>query len=357
VSAEFANYFLAPRGIEVHGGAGHGALKFAFDRGVVLAGTTFDVESRDLRATALRTRFDASLHVEGSVAAAGTGTVRLTSEHLSLAPLEGNARFSGGELTAELAATRPIDLAKLPPGMHYEAALSPLSGDVAALRPYLPKSAPVTFDAGQLSAGGELSGTVGQPDLRAALTLKAELTAHAEQRRFDGKLNLRGRLAETLERLDLTATKLAVSDLMVAKGKDVTYGWWTEVEVLSGGVVKTSPPHLDMELSGGLRDIEPLYVAFGKDIGVPAWVQGLLPLPNTGWRGHLGVESETVRVTAFRATSGAEEVLLKLNKPADEDPTGAVKLASGPLSFGVAFSPGQTQNQLFATDAWFQRQN
>ena len=155
----------------------------------------------------------------------------------------------------------------------------------------------------------------------------------------------------------MTDTKLAISDLMVAKGKDVTYGWWTEVEVLDGGVVKGSHPRLDMELTGRLRDIEPLFVAFGKDIGIPAWVQGLLPLPNTGWRGHLAVASDAVRVTDFRATSGTEEVLLKLKKPADEEPSGAVKLASGPLSFGVAFSPGQTQTQLFATEAWFQRQN
>jgi hypothetical protein len=137
----------------------------------------------------------------------------------------------------------------------------------------------------------------------------------------------------------------------------VTYGWWTEVTVLSGGVVKGNDPRLDLELTGRLRNVEPLYVAFGKDIGIPVWVQDRLPLPNTGWRGHLAVESGAVRVSDFRATSRTEEVLLKLEKPADEEPSGAVRLASGPLSFGVAFSPGQTQNQPFATEAWFQRQN
>jgi hypothetical protein len=357
VGAEFANYFLAPEGIEVHGGAGHVRLKLAFERGVVLPGTNLEVESHDLHATAARTRFDTSLKVAASFDPASNGTVRLTTDHLSLGPLESKARLSGGELDAQLASTEPIDLAKPLPAMRYEAALSPLSGDIAAIRPYVPKSAPLTFDAGRLSAGGEVSGMLGKPDLRATLQLKAELTAHSEQRRFDGKLSLRGRVAETRERLDFTDTKLAVSDLMVAKGKDVTYGWWTEVEVLDGGVVKGSPPRLDMELVGRLRDIEPLYVAFGKDIGVPAWVQGLLPLPNTGWRGHLAVEAETVRVSDFRAKSGTEEVLLKLRKPPDEEPSGAVKLASGLLSFGVAFSAGQTHNQPFATEAWFQRQN
>jgi len=355
--AEFANYFLGPAGIEVHGGAGRVELKVAFERGVVLPGTTLEVESRELHATAARTRLDTSLKVQGSFDAAGKGTVRLSSERLSLGPLSGTARFSGGELDAELVAREPLDLAKPPPALRYTAALTPLSGDVAAVRPYLPRSVPLTLDAGRASAGGEVSGTLGKPDLQAALQLKAELTAHSEQRRFEGKLNLRGRVSETSERLDLTATKLAVSDLMVAKGKDVTYGWWTEVEVLKGGVVKGRSPGIDLELTGRLRDIEPLYVAFGKEIGVPGWVQGLLPLPNTGWRGHLAVESEIVRVTDFRATSGTEEVLLKLKKPPDDEPSGAVKLASGPLSFGVAFSAGQTQSQLFATEAWFQRQN
>ena len=357
VGAEFADYFLADQGINVQGGAGHCDVKLAFERGVVLPDTTFELESRGLHATAERTRLDGSVAVRGSVDADGRGTARLTTEDLSLAPLEGKARFSGGELDAQVASTQPIDLAKPPPPLAYAATLSPLSGDVAALRPYVPKSAPLMLDAGRLSAGGEVKGTLGKPDMRAALDLKAEVTAHAERRRFEGKVNLRGRVVESLERLDFTHTKLAVSDLMVARDKDVTYGWWTEVEVLSGGLSRKGAPSLDLELTGRLRDIEPLFVAFGKDIGVPAWVQGLLPLPNTGWRGHVAVASETVRVTDFRAVSGTEEVLLKLKVPPDEEASGAVKLASGPLTFGVAFADGKTKNQLFATEAWFQRQN
>lgn len=357
VSAEFANYFLADQGIDVHGGAGRCELRFAFERGVVLPDTTFELESRGLHATAERTRLDGSVTVKGSVDADGRGTGRLTTADLSLAPLGGKARFSGGELDAQVVSTQRIDLAEPPPPLAYAATLSPLSGDVAALRPYVPKSAPLTLDAGRLSAGGEVKGTLGKPDMRAALDLKAEVSAHAERRRFAGKLNLRGRVVESREHLDFTHTKLAVSDLMVARDKGVTYGWWMEVEVLSGGLSRGSSPKLDMELTGRLRDIEPLFVAFGKDIGVPAWVQGLLPLPNTGWRGHVAVASETVRVTDFRAVSGTEEVVFKLEKPAGEEASGAVKLASGPLTFGVAFADGKTKNQLFATDAWFQRQN
>jgi len=357
VNAEFANYFLADQGIHLRGGAGHCDLKFTFEQGVVMPGTTLALESRGLNATGERTRLDASIRVQVSVDAAGRGVGRLATEDLSVAPLEGKARFSGGELNAQVASTQRIDLAVPPPPLAYAVTLTPLSGDVAAIRPYLPKSAPLTFDAGLLSAGGEVSGTLGKPDMRAALDLRAELKAHAERRRFEGRVNLRGRVAESLERLDFTHTKLAVSDLMVARDKDVTYGWWTEVEVLRGGMTKGSSPGLDLELTGQLRDVEPLFVAFGKDIGVPAWVQGLLPLPNTRWRGHVALASETVRVTDFRAVSGAEEVLLKLRKPADEEASGAVKLASGPLAFGVAFADGKTKNELFATEAWFNRQN
>jgi hypothetical protein len=81
---------------------------------------------------------------------------------------------------------------------------------------------------------------------------------------------------------------------------------------VGGGLNKGTSRILALDLTGGLRDIEPLFVAFGKEIGVPSWVQHLLPLPNTAWRGHLGVEAGALRISDFRATSGPVEVLFML---------------------------------------------
>ncbi len=356
VNAESANYFLGPAGVEVHGGAGRLSLRFAFDRGMVRPGTALDLTSRELRIVALSTQVNTSLTAKGIVDDAGRGTLRATTERLSLGPRDHRARFSGGELSTEVATAGPVDLADPAPRLSYSATLASLSGNVAAIAPYLPKSAPVTLDAGQLTIALDVSGTAGQADLRANARVRGELEAHAKERRFTGKLDLRGKLAETAERLELTGSKVGVSDLMVAKDKDVTYGWWTHAEVMSGGVAKGSSPSVELELTGGLRDIEPLFVAFGKEIGVPKWVQGLLPLPDTAWRGNLAAESGAVRVSDFRATSGTVVVLLKLKKADGVAPVGAVKLAAGPLSFGVAFAADQTKSELFATDAWFEQQ-
>jgi hypothetical protein len=356
VNADFANYFLAPFGVDSRGGAGSMALEFGFDHGVVRRGTKLDLASRDLQVTAARTRIDTSFTLKASTDTSSHGSAVLTTDQLSIGPSDGKARLSGGELRVEVKPTGPLDLAEPVVPLSYAAVLSPLAGPVAAVRPYLPPATPITLDAGELRIGGEVSGTTGKRDRRIELTVKGELEAHAEDRRFAGKLDARGKLRETSERLDLTGTRLELSDLMVAKGKDVTYGWWTHVEVTSGGALEGSSLRLELDLSGGLRDIEPLYVAVGRDIGIPDWVQGLLPLPNTVWRGHLATEAGALRLTDFRATSGSVEVVLKLAKPADEEPRGAVKLASGPLSFGVAFAQGETESQPFATDAWFEKQ-
>jgi hypothetical protein len=356
VNAEFANYFLTPLGVDAAGGAGEMALEFGFDHGVVRRATKLDLISRDLHVTAARTRLDTTLTLKAASNAGSHGSAVLTTDQLSVGPRNAKARLSGGELRVEVAPTGPLDLAKPIPPLRYSAALSPMAGSVDAIRPYLPPSTPITLDNGQLSIGGDVNGTAGKRDLRAALELTSKLEAHAEDRRFAGKLDARCRLSETPDRIDLTGTSLHLSDLMVAKGKDATYGWWTHVEVTGGGALEGSSPHLELDLSGGLRDIEPMYVAVGRDIGIPAWVQGLLPLPNTAWRGHLGTEAGAVRLSDFRATSGTVEVVLKLTKPADEEPRGAIKLASGPLSFGVAFERGKTKSEPFATDAWFEQQ-
>ena len=355
VHAEAANY-LAPAGVEVRGGAGRVALRFAFDRGVVRPGSALDIESRDLQVTAAKTRLDTSLSINGAVDASGRGTLRAATEHLSLGRQGQRARFSGGELRAEVATKDRVDLAEPKPTLSYSMKLEPLAGDAAALAAYLPESAPITLDSGRLKIGGQVAGTVGKPDLRATAGLDGELAAHTDGRRFAGKLDVRGHLAEGPERMDLTGSKVAVSDLMVAQGEDVTYGWWTHAEVTNGGLVTGGSPRLEVALAGGLRNIEPLFVAYGKEIGVPKWVQGLLPLPNTSWRGHLAAEAAAVRISDFRATSGAVVVLLKLKKPPGAAPIGAVKLAAGPLSFGVAFAANQTESQLLATDAWFEKQ-
>jgi hypothetical protein len=356
VNAEFANYFLAPAGVEVHGGAGRLALQFSFDRGRGRPGSKLELTSRGLQSTVASTRIDTSLTIGGDIDASGRGALHLTTTHLSLGPRNVKARLSGGELSARVTTTTPVDLADPEATLTYAGTLTPLSGDVAAVVPYLPKSFPLTLDAGELSVGGAMSGTVGRPDLQASGRLQLELASHAEERRFTGKVDLRGRLAESAERLELTGSKVGVSDVMVAKGKDVTYGWWTHVEIMGGGLSKDPSPALALDLTGRLRDIEPLFVAFGKELGVPDWIQGLLPLPNTGWHGHLAAEGGAVRVRDFRATSGSVEVLLKLKKPADDAPSGALKLASGGLSYGVAFSPDQTKTELFATQRWFDQQ-
>jgi hypothetical protein len=355
-NVEFASYFLAPLGVSAAGGAGQLALDFGFDRGVVRRGTKLELISRDLHVTAASTRIHTSLTLKAAADAGSHGAAVLTTDQLSVGPRDGKARLAGGELRVDIAPTGPLDLAKPLPPLHYAAALSRLAGSVDAVRPYLPKSAPVTLDAGQLSIAGEVSGTTGKRDLRAALEVTSAFEAHAEDRRFSGNLDARGKLRETPDRLDLTGTSLRLSDLMVAKGKDVTYGWWTHAEVLGGGAFTGTSPRLELDLGGGLRDIEPMYVAVGRDIGIPDWVQGLLPLPNTAWRGHLETEAGAVSVRDFRATSGSVEVVLKLTKPPEEEPSGAIKLASGPLSFGVAFARGETKNELFATDAWFEKQ-
>ncbi len=356
VNAEFANYFLASSGVKLEGGAGRFKLAFGFERGILRPGTALEISSLKLEAQAAHTLLRTSLVMTGAVDSASHGVVHLTTSELSLSPSGEGARLSGGKLVADIRSGAVIDLSKPAPRLAYDATLSPVSGDAAVVRAYLPKGSPVALDEGTLTLGGHVSGTLTEPDLRAELQMRAELEAHVGKRRFAGKLDARGVLAETREGIAFDKTRLDVSDLMVAQGQDVTYGWWSHLEVVSGGYVKGDSPHWDLELGGLLRDIEPLFVAFGKDIGVPAWVQAFLPLPGTSFRGKLATLAGGVTVDHFRAKSGVVEVRLKVEKPAGEEPTGAVKVASGPLSFGVAFVPQHTSTRILATDAWFDEQ-
>jgi len=356
-NVEFANRFFSGSGVELHRGTGNVDVDLAFVHGVVQAGSVVALTSRDLRAEAARTRIDATLAVKASVNEARRGNVDLRTSGLSIAPNAGRARLSGGELAVNVATLGVVDLSKPPPPARYRATLTPLSGDIAVVRAYLPKDAPVELDAGKLSVNGEVSGTAGQADVNGRVEVKSNLTAHAGSRRFEGNLTFRGDARQKGEAWALAGTSVDVSDLMVAEGKDVTYGWWTHAEVERGELTQGKSPRLVLALRGGLRDIEPLFVAYGKDIGIPGWVQGLLPLPNTAWQGQLEAAGGALAVEHFHATSGTVTVLIKLLKPKTGAPSGAVKLASGPLSFGVAFSAGEAHPQLMATDAWFEHQH
>lgn len=353
---KFSHYFSKGSGVELNGGSGSVDLDIPFVHGVLQAGARVQLTSRQLRANAAHTSIETTLLVKAAVDPSQRGSLELRATELSVGPHKEHARLSGGELRADVATLGRVDLAKLPPAAHFRATLTPLSGDVTALRPYLPKDAPIELDSGQLTVNGELSGNLGHPDLDGKVELKSAVVAHAGSRRFAGDVALRGAMRQRGEQFALGGTSVDVSDLMVAEGKDVIYGWWTHAEIVSGEYTQSKSPRLDLELRGGLRDIEPLFVAYGKDSGIPGWVQRALPLPKTSWHGHLTTERGALAVENFRAVSGSVVVRAKVHKPKDGDPNGALELSSGPLSFGVAFRGGETHNQIMATDAWFDEQ-
>jgi hypothetical protein len=355
-NTEFARYFLKHSGVELHGGSGSVELDVVFVRGIVQPGTSIALSSRALRAKVAHTNIDATLLLKASVADSKLGSLQLRASELSIAPDKARARMSGGELTADVDTLESVDLSRLPPAANYRAALTPLSGDIAVLGAYLPKDLPLSLDDGHLSVSGDVAGRLGKPEMEGKVELKSAVVAHAGSRRFAGNVALRGVARRRCEQVALGGTSVDVSDLMVAEGKDVTYGWWTHAEIASGEYTQGKSGRLELELRGGLRDIEPLFVAYGKDIGIPTWVQRLLPLPKTSWHGHLSTEDGAVAVENFRATNGSVTARLKLRKPNDRDPTGAIQLVSGPLSFGIAFGAGETHTKIMATDAWFDEQ-
>ena len=354
-SLEFANYFLDPPGTEVHGGVGRLDLELAFVRGVIQEGSV-DLSSRGVRVASALAHVEGSLLLKGDVAASKLASLNLKASELSLGRDAGSARLSGGNLSVDIDTLESVNLAKPPLRSRYRATLTPLSGDVAAVQAYIPEDAPIVLDRGHLTMSAEGSGGAGRPGLKAQLELQSDVEAHAGDRRFAGKLRAHGELRKSGQELAFDGTNIHVADLMVIQGKDVTYGWWTHAEVSAGAYTEGKSPRLGLDLTGGLRDIEPLFVAFGKDVGIPGWVQDLLPLPNTTWHGHLATSAGGIALENFRATSGAVEVRVKLAKPKEDAASGAVKIAAGPLSFGVAFQAGETHTKLLATDHWFEQQ-
>lgn len=356
VDLDVVNYLAASSDIQARGGAGSFNVNVAFVRGVLRRGSSLKVTSRALEIDFAGQRVNTSFELDGATDQSERGAVRLATTDLTVGPVAKQARFAGGHLTFDLATRSTIDLARPAPDATYAATLTKLTGGAEALRAYLPANSPLALDEGRLLLEGEISGTTTRPDLLAQLRARANLKAHAEQRRFEGTLSAFGRASETQDGYDLSQTSLDVADLQVVQGDDVTYGWWSHVEVTDGGFIEGDSPRLGVQLKGLLRDIQPLYVAMGQDIGVPGWLQGLLPLKGTHFAGHVAVEAGALRVGPFSAESGALHIQAKLKKPKNQEPTGALRIVSGPLSFGVAFSPGTSGTELLATDAWFESQ-
>lgn len=356
VDLDVVNYVAAASGIQARGGTGSFNLDVSFVRGVLRPNSKLKVTSRALEIDLAGQRLNTSLELDGAIDQSEHGTVRLTTTELTVGPVAQRARLGGGRLTFDLATRSAVDLAHPSPDASFAATLTKLTGETEALRAYMPADSPLALDEGQLLVEGEVSGTTTRPDLLAQLRARANIKAHAAQRRFHGTLSAFGRASQTERGYDLGQTSLDVSDLQVVQGKDVTYGWWSHVEITDGGYVNGESPHLAVQLKGLLRDIQPLYVAMGPDIDIPTWLQGLLPLKGTRFAGHVAVEAGALRVGPFSAESGALHIQGKLKKPKGQEPTGALRVVSGPLSFGVAFSPGKSGTELLATDAWFESQ-
>lgn len=356
-NAEASNYFVRDSEFQVRGGAGAMDLNMGLARGVLKPGGSLEISNEQVIVRAAKSQFFGSSNVKASTEANGAAALQARITGLTVANEKADQKLTGGEIVGQARSEAPIDLAKALPQLNYSAQLAQLSGPLLILRDYLPPEAPVSIDGGSLSLQGEVSGTTGRPDLKAQARVESEFRAHAAQRRFAGKLKAFGKLTQTAELLELAGSRVELADLMMAQEKEVLYGWWTHVDANGGGYVPGDSPRLWLSLDGLLRDIEPLYVGWGKELGLPGWVQALLPLPKTSWRARLDAESGAFRVSDLRAESGVVRVRLKATKPSDAKPEGAVLVSSGPLSFGVAFGPAQSGSELLATDEWFEKQN
>ena len=355
-NAEALNYFVRESDLQIRGGAGGLDLSVGIKHGILNPESTLALAADQLRVRFAKSQILSSVQISASTAADGLATLGARTNGLEIANARGDQKLSGGQLIAQTRSEAIIDLSETLPTMSYSAQLSRLSGPLTVVQGYLPPNAPLAIDDGNLGIQGEVSGTSGHADLKAQLRVDSQFSAHDPQRRFAGKIVGFGKLSETTELLDFSGSRVEISDLMMAQDKDVVYGWWTHVDANSGGYVPGKSPRIWFLLDGLLRDIEPLFVGWGQELGVPDWARALLPLPRTSWKARLDVEAGAFRVSDLRARSGAVKARLKLKKPAESEPVGAVLVTSGPLSFGASFGSSQSGTQLLASDDWFEKQ-
>jgi hypothetical protein len=111
-----------------------------------------------------------------------------------------------------------------------------------------------------------------------------------------------------------------------------------------------------MRLRGGLKDVEPFFVGYGKDVGVPKWVRGVLPLPLLSFETPLVIRQGAIAAGPLEAQSGNAKLDMKVHQPKGGSAYGALLLRVPLFSLGVAFGQDEPKIKALAGKKWFEEQ-
>lgn len=357
--AAFAGYYLPPEDLKLSGGSGPLDLKIAFENGELLPTTSISLTSNELQAERAPAKASTTVSLEGRISDDKSARLSLQVQPLSITTQGPGAsdsyRLSGGRVNGELSSQKPVNLGQPWPELSLEAELSQLQGDVRVVRPYLPKDFPFRFSSGELSIEGKAKQTLGQPDLKAEANIDSTLVGSLEDQRLSTQLLVQAQVAENKNEYSLKGSQLRLKNAALVEEKKSVAGWWMTTEIVHGGIEK-DPLGFSGRLRGGMRDVEPFFVGYAKDVGVPAWVRGVLPLPELSFQTPLVVRQGAIAAGPLEAQSGSAKLDLKLHQQKTGPAYGALLLRVPALSFGVAFGQDEPKFKVLAGKKWFEEQ-
>jgi hypothetical protein len=381
-------------GIVLPAGEGVATLRMNVDHGVVASGSTAQLDVPELELA--RSTFDGrgSLHVHASVEGLDDGKtgaldvtlgkIRVGREPLTQARIE--------SLRATLT-TRDLDLVKPFGTVLYDATLKGLTAPRAdPLTAFLP--ARFSLTSGLVRADGHIAGSLTEATADGGLTASVEsvvlespfarvtgtvgahvalasgagsggpsdhLTGRVDLRELDvrvGTDSLAGDATLELSAVrsrESSATQLGGSSFSIENVRSGSVrGWWARL-TLDDAATKSGPDGMHGKFTAHLeaKDLTPLAPLVSRAAGVPAWLVGLVSMPNARGGGELAFAPGLLDLRGFEMRGGHSSVRLELTQQ-DGSSRGVALVEVAPFSVGLGLGSETPKVVLLGARSWFE---
>ena len=240
--------------------------------------------------------------------------------------------------------------------------------DLAALASYFPDVKDLRVLAGSASVSAQLdhpSENHGEAHVRvearrARLLLAGKpLTTDLEVNAVLRALAEAGKNGKPLLRsLDVAGTRVDVDNADFPEDR----AWWLHARVVRGELGfggdlagEASRVHIESDLSAEARDALPLVHLFGRGLGIPPFLDGLLAFKNLKATGAFDLRDQGVVVPAFQAEGNGVELKGRLLLT-HAHTRGDFLFDLGPFSMGLDVKDKHTGVQLLGPSRWYREQ-
>ncbi len=230
--------------------------------------------------------------------------------------------------------------------------------DARSLNALLVPGDAVGVASGRARANADLVVSSSQRIASGGVIVEAENAAiHVGGVRLTGDFTVTGLLRgfdPDASRVDVGGSRIAARNVRVEGSSAETKGWRGDVSVLGGSVVLGREPIFDANVRFVADDATPI-LALALKGALPKFLVGLVRAPNLDARARITLAPETIALRNIDAHGGDVGLRGTVVSRGDHQ-RGALVVAKGPLSAGVAIDDDGASPKLFGLDRWLREQ-